>query len=167
MRFARFRRYFDRRTDSLTSVHTGSRGLGASILADKTKSEPNPYIAPDSPELGVYLEEHDYAVKWAIANRDLVAHRVKQCLILPSDSTEAAAESASPSNLCKIVDVTHNSVTKLPLTVGSDAEPRDLWIHRKGAAPTGNGIAPCPGSRGHFSWLLKPLGNGEYNGQCL
>ena len=147
----------------MTLVHTGSRGLGASILADKTKSESNPYISPDSPDLALYLEEHDYAVKWAIANRDLVAHRVKQCLIPPSDSAEA--ESSSPSTLRKIVDVTHNSVTKLPLTVDSDAEPRDLWIHRKGAAPSGDGIVPCSGSRGHFSWLLKPLGNGEYNGQ--
>lgn len=81
----------------------------------------------------------------------------------PSDSAEE--QSPSPSNLGKIVDVTHNSVTKLPLTV--DAELKDLWIHRKGAAPTTEGIAPCPGSRGHFSWLLKPLGNGEHNGQCI
>ena len=140
-----------------TLVHSGSRGLGGSILSTHTTEESNPYLPPDSPLLHPYLAEHDHAVKWAIANRDLLAHRIKQCLFSPSETTD------TPSvDLGKILDVTHNSVTKHTLKLAG--EIRDVWIHRKGAAPADQGIAPCPGSRGDFSWLLQPVGDGEYNG---
>ncbi|KAJ6596977.1 release factor H-coupled R [Mycena vulgaris] len=143
-------------------VHTGSRGLGASILSAETANESNPYIPPDSPHLAEYLIEHDYAVRWAVANRDLVAHRIKQC-IMPSslDSNEDPAQ----LDLRKIVDVTHNSVTKHALAVGDST--CELWVHRKGAAPADQGVAPCPGSRGDFSWLLQPTGDGQYNAFSL
>jgi release factor H-coupled RctB family protein len=137
-------------------VHTGSRGLGASILADQTRTESNPYLPPDLPQLSTYLAEHDYAVQWAVANRDLVAHRVQECM---SPSLESD-QSGQP--LRKIVDVTHNSVTKHPFTLNNDQ--KELWVHRKGAAPTDKGFAPCPGSRGHFSWLIEPHGDGQFNG---
>ena len=47
----------------VTKVHTGSRGLGASILMEQTKVESNPYFSRDSPQLPIYLAEHDYAVQ--------------------------------------------------------------------------------------------------------
>lgn len=135
-------------------VHTGSRGLGASILARQITSECNPYIPPDAPHLSAYLAEHDYAVKWAEANRDLVAHRIMQCIYSPSDLDDSLGPSALLSNnLEKIIDVTHNSVTKDSLTVGE--ETRELWVHRKGAAPADQGVVPCPGSHGDF---FSPLG---------
>lgn len=108
----------------------------------------------------MYLTEHQYAVQWAIANRDLVAYRFKQCIFARLDSDESTLP--QPSELRKIVDVTHNSVTKQFLTVGD--ELREFWVHRKGAAPA-TGAAPCPGSRGDFSWLLEPIGDGQLNGQ--
>jgi release factor H-coupled RctB family protein len=141
-------------------VHTGSRGLGSSILAGETTTESNPYIPPDSPHLQEYLTEHDYAVRWAVANRDLVAHRIEQC-IMPS--LEDAGE--VQLNLKKIIDVTHNSVTKHALSVRDTT--RELWVHRKGAAPADQGIVPCPGNRGSFSWLLRPTGDGQYNGAAF
>lgn len=141
----------DSRCLTFPIVHTGSRGLGASILSAETVDESNPYIPPDSPHLPEYLIEHDYAVRWAVANRDLVAHRIKEC-IMP-DTTTGDADHAK-LDLKKIVDVTHNSVTRIG----------DRWIHRKGAAPATEGVAPCPGSRGDFSWLLQPTGDGQYNG---
>ncbi|KAJ7109460.1 release factor H-coupled R [Mycena epipterygia] len=146
-------------------VHTGSRGLGGSILSAETANESNPYIPPDSAHLQEYLIEHDYAVRWAVANRDLVAHRIKQC-IMPSlaDDPEHAVGSAQ-LDLKKIVDVTHNSVTKQTLAVGDTT--RELWVHRKGAAPADQGVAPCPGSRGDFSWLLQPTGDGQHNAYSL
>jgi release factor H-coupled RctB family protein len=147
----------------VTTVHTGSRGLGASILKDQTKTESNPYIPYDSPQLRIYLAEHDYAVQWARANRDLVAYRVKECLSLVSKPDQSGVP--QPSHLGKIVDVTHNSVTQHRFAI--DNESKDLWLHRKGAAPSTNGIAPCPGSRGHFSWLLEPTGDGQFNGEIL
>ncbi|KZP04562.1 release factor H-coupled R [Athelia psychrophila] len=145
-------------------VHTGSRGLGASILAKQTETQANPYIVPDTPAFDAYLAEHDYAVQWAIANRDLVAHRVRECML--GARLDAGKDAApSPANLAKIVDVTHNSATKQSVDV--NGERRELWVHRKGAAPTDKGVAPCPGSRGDFSWLLEPTGDGQLNVHSL
>lgn len=139
-------------------VHTGSRGLGASILGEQTSKYTNPYLEPESPEFNSYLVEHDYAVKWAVANRDLVAHRVRECLYGPEHPDVVGV------NLGKMIDVTHNSVTQHSVTVGD--ETQQLWIHRKGAAPNNKGIVPCPGSRGDYTWLLQPLGDGQLNGAC-
>lgn len=155
------------------AVHTGSRGLGAATLAQETLQESNPYIPPDSSHLAEYLTKHDYAVRWAVANRDLVAYRIKECLSAPldvhDDISNTTQERVSPQiglqsfDLEKIIDVTHNSVTQHQVTVGRDSHR--LWVHRKGAAPANQGIVPCPGSRGDFSWLLRPTGDGQVNGE--
>lgn len=65
--------------------------------------------------------------------------------------------------LGKILDVTHNSVTGCGYEV--EGEVISAWLHRKGAAPTDQGFVPCPGSRGDFSWILQPMGNGRINGK--
>lgn len=161
-------------------VHTGSRGLGASILRDVTKSDANPYYDPNHAELKSYLERHDYAVKWAQANRDLVAHRIKKCLFdqgpnpldaqddttINEEDEENVADDADPRTaLGKLIDVTHNSVVRGEWKV--DGTPTSLWIHRKGAVPSDQGFVPCPGSRGDFSWILQPLGDGQVNAHSL
>jgi len=162
----------------MLSVHTGSRGLGASILRHYTRSDSNPYLKLVHPEFQVYLEQHDHAVLWAKANRDLLAHRIRQCIFGqrsgpssddgdrdPESAVEAestSTESELREKLAKILDVTHNSVTRCGYEV--DGEMIDVWLHRKGAAPTDQGFVPCPGSRGDFSWILQPTGNGQLNG---
>ncbi|EIN09622.1 release factor H-coupled R [Punctularia strigosozonata HHB-11173 SS5] len=157
-------------------VHSGSRGLGASILEKQTRTSANPYIPPDSPELPAYVAEHDYAVAWAVANRDLIAHRISRCLF-PGDGGDDDQPDSDRLTLRKIVDITHNSVVRVDGTAPvlgdlSQAAPgeernRDVWIHRKGAAPADRGVAPCPGSRGDFSWLLMPTGDGANNAHSL
>ncbi|KAG8810095.1 hypothetical protein FRC19_004785 [Serendipita sp. 401] len=169
-------------------VHTGSRGLGASILRHYTRSDGNPYITSTHPEYRNYLEKHDHAVVWAKANRDLLAHRFKGCVFgsrgslgatgdadepvedtdIDNTETEAAAAEGyaeAKEDLQKILDVTHNSVSPSGFQV--DGESREVWLHRKGAAPSDQGFVPCPGSRGDFSWILQPLGNGERNAHSL
>jgi release factor H-coupled RctB family protein len=37
------------------------------------------------------------------------------------------------------------------------------WIHRKGATPTDGGLVVIPGSRGDFSYLVKPIGDQQAN----
>ncbi|EJD40593.1 release factor H-coupled R [Auricularia subglabra TFB-10046 SS5] len=140
-------------------VHSGSRGLGASILAQQTAGgNANPLLEPGTSACHAYLEQHDTAVRWARANRDLIAHRVRACL-MGADKQDVEHESA----LRKITDVTHNSVE--PCTLGGV----QLWVHRKGAAPTTteSGLVPCPGSRGAFSYLLSSVGDGERNAHSL
>jgi release factor H-coupled RctB family protein len=162
---------------TLPIAHTGSRGLGASILRHYTRSDSNPYFTPNHPEFQVYIEQHDHAVLWAKANRDLLAHRIRQCIFGERDEPsnegvdeddKAPVEESTPSaqdpreQLAKILDVTHNSVTRCGYEI--QREMIDVWLHRKGAAPTDRGFVPCPGSRGDFSWILQPLGNGQLNG---
>ncbi|CAG7854470.1 SubName: Full=Uncharacterized protein {ECO:0000313/EMBL:CCA69767.1} [Serendipita indica DSM 11827] len=159
-------------------VHTGSRGLGASILRDYTRSNANPYLIEEE-ERRVYLARHDHAVLWARANRDLVAHRIKACIFggRGSDSDEQgedekeAKDTAEPnykdylSELEKILDVTHNSVTLTGYE--HDGAFVDAYLHRKGAAPADRGFVPCPGSRGDFSWIVQPMGDGKQNAYSL
>ncbi|KAF8706751.1 tRNA-splicing ligase RtcB, partial [Rhizoctonia solani] len=146
-------------------VHTGSRGLGKSILQAHSHSNSNPFYAEGSSELDGYIEEHNYAVQWAVANRDLVAYRIASCLGLNLEDNAEHAQSR-PVMPEKLVDVTHNSVTRHRLTLGGQ-EAQEVWVHRKGAAPADMGVAPCPGSRGDFSWLLQPVGDGNDNAHSL
>jgi release factor H-coupled RctB family protein len=60
-------------------VYTGSHGLWSSILRSFTKSDANPYFITGSAELRTHFDQHDYAIKWAQANHDLVAHCIKYC----------------------------------------------------------------------------------------
>lgn len=166
-------------------VHTGSRGLGSSTLRSFTKSDANPYFTPASAEFQTYLDQHDHAVKWAQANRDLVAHRIKYCLfekepnpldaeegddtempaIVEADESKAleGEPEADPREaLGRLLDVTHNAVARQGWVISGKAQ--EVWIHRKGAAPSDQGFIPCPGSRGDFSWILQPSGDGQING---
>jgi len=62
----------------------------------------------------------------------------------------------------KLLDVTHNAVVRQGWIV--DGQAQEVWVHRKGAAPSDQGFIPCPGSRGDFSWILQPTGDGQING---
>lgn len=135
-------------------VHSGSRGLGQSILrnhVDCFGTEPlllgSAYsLEKEQAEADArrYLMRHNYAARWAVENRRLIAHRF--CGRLSLDYKP-------------ILDVTHNMV--LPLT-GDQAKALGLestgsyWIHRKGASPTDKGLVMIPGSRGSLSFLVRP-----------
>ncbi|KAH7097153.1 release factor H-coupled R [Auriculariales sp. MPI-PUGE-AT-0066] len=145
----------------LLMVHSGSRGLGASILQRQTTTNANPRLDPGSEACDAYLSQHDAAVRWGRANRDLIAHRIAHCL-LGSDPEEDEEMHA----LEKIADVSHNAVEAV-----INEQHETVWIHRKGAAPSrghvGSGIVPCPGSRGTFSYLLRGVGDGSRNAHSL
>ncbi|MDB6121700.1 MAG: hypothetical protein JWQ71_693 [Pedosphaera sp.] len=122
----------------LLLIHSGSRGLGESILrayVDQHKAEG---VAADSTEAMKYLEQHDKALLWAKANRALIAHRF-------------AAALGSPAN--KVLDGSHNSITRHELA------DETVWIHRKGASPADAGPMVIPGSRGTLSYLVLPQGD--------
>ncbi|MCP4686992.1 MAG: RNA ligase RtcB family protein, partial [Desulfobacterales bacterium] len=56
-------------------VHSGSRGIGEALLRRHTERHGAGGLAEDSEEARAYLEEHDHALKWAVVNRALIAHR--------------------------------------------------------------------------------------------
>ncbi|EIK0614792.1 RNA ligase RtcB family protein, partial [Salmonella enterica] len=82
------------------------------------------------------LAEHDDALAFARSNRALIARRILQQLRAEGEPR---------------LDVAHNFVE--PCTVAGEAG----WLHRKGATPDGQGLVIIPGSRGDYSWLVKPV----------
>jgi len=126
----------------LLLVHTGSRGLGETILRQEAARTGGTGLPVPSAEAERYLAAHDDAVRWAEANRSLVAERM-----------------AGDLGVClrPILDVRHNFVE----TSG------DTLVHRKGAAPHNRGPVVIPGSRGALSYLVEPTGDGESVGHSL
>jgi release factor H-coupled RctB family protein len=121
-------------------VHSGSRGLGESVLRDYVAEHQASGSDPESFAAAAYLQGHDLAVRWAKVNRKLLAERFAQAL---------GAEVSS------LWDGRHNSITSCEL----DGET--VWVHRKGAVVAEDEAVMIPGSRGSLSYLVKPLGDGE------
>ena len=96
-------------------VHSGSRGLGESLLRRHTDRFKAGSLMMESNEANAYLTGHNHAVLWARANRELIASRFLEQL---------------HSGYRKIVDCCHNSVTPI------DSVSQGRFLHRKGAAPS-------------------------------
>ena len=112
-------------------VHSGSRGLGESILRGHVDKHKGAGLVTNTDDFETYVKAHDQAVDWAVLNREIIARRF--CNALAMDHQRK-------------LDVCHNSVT--PYEGG--------WLHRKGAAPADKGLIMVPGSRGSLSYLVKP-----------
>ena len=112
-------------------VHSGSRGLGYSIL-EEVLSRGEAALDPGSDEGRVYMDAHDHAVQWAKLNRRIIAER---------------AAAAARADLRPVNDLPHNMVVR----------DGALALHRKGAAASDRGLVPVPGSRGTLSYLVEPL----------
>jgi release factor H-coupled RctB family protein len=127
-------------------VHSGSRGLGESILRAYVEVHQANGVNADSLAAAAYLREHDLAVRWAKANRSLIARRFVEAL---------GAESQLLWDGC------HNSITRC------ENEGEAVWVHRKGAVATQGEPVIIPGSRGSLSYLVKPLGDGASHAWSL
>jgi len=121
-------------------VHSGSRGLGESVLRDYVTEHAASGADAESFAAAAYLQSHDLAMRWAKVNRKLLAERFAQAL-----DAEASV----------VWDGCHNSITPREL----DGET--VWVHRKGAVVADDEAVMIPGSRGSLSYLVKPLGDGE------
>lgn len=142
-------------------VHSGSRGLGETILRDHVAEHRANGVSADSVAAEEYLRGHDFAVRWAKANRELIAHRFAATL---GAVTEC------------LWDGCHNNIT--PVEVGSArcadrTSQRDVptnktaWLHRKGAVDATADFVVIPGSRGTLSYLVKPTGDGKSHAWSL
>jgi release factor H-coupled RctB family protein len=127
-------------------VHSGSRGLGESVLRNHVAQRSGDGVKAESLAAREYLRGHDHAVRWARANRELIARRF------------GAALGTEPQ--C-VWDGCHNSITRYETGDGT------VWVHRRGAVIADGGPVVIPGSRGSFSYLVKPTGNGESNAWSL
>lgn len=120
----------------LLLVHSGSRGLGEAILREQVDRFSHAGLEAGSPEAEHYLARHDGALRFAEANRQLIARRIL-------DRLRADGE--------QLLDVNHNLVSAA--TLGGV----DGWLHRKGATPADQGVMVIPGSRGDYSYLVAPV----------
>lgn len=117
-------------------VHSGSRGLGQSILVEHISRHNHEGLNLEDADFQDYLAKHDEAVLWAELNRELIAQRFIQAI-----NTEGNCA----------LDINHNLVSPKHIA-GVEG-----WLHRKGATPSDKGYVVIPGSRGDYSYLVKPL----------
>jgi release factor H-coupled RctB family protein len=120
-------------------VHSGSRGLGERVLREHVDEHHGNGVATDSLAAQEYLHGHDFAVRWARANRALIAQRFVSTLGAEADC---------------LWDGGHNSI------IAHESAGETVWIHRKGAVTAEGGFVVIPGSRGALSYLVKPIGEG-------
>jgi release factor H-coupled RctB family protein len=127
-------------------VHSGSRGLGESILRAHVDQHFGEGVEADSFAAEDYLRGHDFAARWAKVNRELIAHRFTAAI-------GAEAE-------C-LWDGCHNSITR------RESDGGEVWVHRKGAVAADSNFVVIPGSRGSLSYLVKATGDGESHAWSL
>jgi release factor H-coupled RctB family protein len=143
-------------TRAFLLVHSGSRSLGQKILQAQMKREETEEKSTSKSRKGItigtisgntYLSRHDFACNWARSNRKLIAKRFHDSLNIPFNSST------------KILAVWHNSVTPVKIDSFDESKfcnKKDIWVHRKGAAPSDQGYIIIPGSRGAYSYLVLP-----------
>jgi len=155
-------------------IHSGSRGLGHQVCEDhlralQTVSHKYGIELPDrqlcsapidSPEGGAYLAAMSAAANFAFANRQVMAHWVRESV--------ACALNVAPdrTGLNTVYDVCHNIAKFETFVVGG--RQRRLCVHRKGATrayPAGHPQTPAvyrdvgqpvliPGDMGRYSYVL-------------
>lgn len=121
-------------------VHSGSRGLGEACLRSYVAESLASGSDAESFAAVTYLRDHDLAVRWAKANRALIARRFVEALGAQADC---------------LWDGCHNRITR------RETDGEMLWVHRKGAVATEGEPVMIPGSRGSLSYLVQPMGDGE------
>jgi release factor H-coupled RctB family protein len=127
-------------------VHSGSRGIGEVVVRDYTDERHGNGVSVDSFAAEEYLRGHYFAVRWAQANRKLIAQRFVAAL---------GAEVECVWDGC------HNCITR------QETDGETVWIHRKGAVEVDRDSIVIPGSRGSLSYLVKPIGHGESHAWSL
>ena len=122
-------------------VHSGSRGLGQSILVNHVTTHNHNGLnvsdtGNDGDDFTDYMAKHDEAVRWAELNRELIAMRFLEAIRAKGTCT---------------LDVNHNLVSP------KEIDGIQGYLHRKGATPSDQGYVVIPGSRGDYSYLVKPF----------
>lgn len=127
-------------------VHSGSRGLGQAILSSHLKEFSSRGLEAGSDAKLMYFIRHDKALKWAKANRALIANRIAGNL---------------RTDTVLISDTAHNLITR------ETWQGENAFIHRKGASEVNEGPVLLAGSRGTFSYLVQPLGDHQTTGMAI
>lgn len=148
-------------------IHSGSRNLGYQVakhyndmakeLNEKwftrvSSSWDLAFLPLDTTEAGDYINEMNYCVQYALANREAMLARVRESI---SDVVAGLIDFEIPINIA------HN-YARMENHFG-----RNVMIHRKGATSARNGeIGIIPGSQGTASYIVRGLGNPDSFMSC-
>lgn len=158
----------------VVQIHSGSRGLGHQVCSDYVKAfqksvrryglnlpDRELVCAPvSSPEGQEYLSAMNAAANYAFANRQVLAHRIRESFAL------ALAGKIRRHQIYQIYDIAHNMARIETHRV--EGKRISLCVHRKGATralgPGSPALPPdyrdvgqpvlVPGSMGTASWVL-------------
>lgn len=117
-------------------VHSGSRGLGGAVLRTHVERFGHGGLPSGSAQADAYWQQHEAAIAYAQLNRRLIAQRMANAL---------------RTELEPVLDISHNHV--LPY----GWRGAQGFLHRKGATPADQGLVVIPGSRGDYSYLVRPV----------
>ncbi|MBE7465915.1 MAG: RtcB family protein [Planctomycetes bacterium] len=146
-----------------STVHSGSRGLGAAIAAHHgqaararntltARREPLPYFEAGGADARAFFSDLEWALEFARQNR----LRMQELVV------EALSELAQqPLETADRFDLPHNLIT---LEVH---EGKRLFVHRKGAMPAQSGVRGIvPGSMGTASYIVEGRGHPASYASC-
>ena len=147
-------------------VHSGSRNIGYKVaehynktakalnakwFADFSIKTDLAFLPVDTTEGQDYLAEMQYCVDFALSNRSLMMHRIK----------EAILESFPSTTFGDMINIAHN------YAAFETHYGQEVIVHRKGATSAREdetGI--IPGSQGTKSYIVRGLGNPESFMSC-
>ena len=139
-------------------LHSGSRGVGNKIAVHHIKVAQEmcdkyfidlpdrdlAYLVEGTPEFDAYINEMDWAQKFAYLNREVMMSRVK----------DAFEHHAGPFDVLQEVNCHHNFTRK------EQHFNQSVWLTRKGAISARKGEwGLIPGSMGTASYVVQGLGN--------
>lgn len=146
-------------------IHSGSRNLGKQVADyyNNLAKELNKkwfssvdvksdlaFLPTDTQEAKNYIQEMQYCVDFALANRELMIKRIQESFKKHIDCS-----------FDEVINIAHN-YARLENHFG-----KNVWIHRKGATSAKLGeIGIIPGSQGTSSYIVKGLGNTESFMSC-
>ncbi len=147
-------------------IHSGSRNLGLQVAnyynniakefnlknySQVPKEWDLAFLLIDSREARRYLEEMQYCLDFALANRKLMMDRIINIF----------QEEFRYVNYDEPINIHHNYVTQ------EHHFGKNVWVHRKGATLAREGIRGIiPGSQGSSSYIVKGKGNLESFTSC-
>ncbi len=147
-------------------IHSGSRNLGHSVAewynnaakrlneryySSVTKSQDLAFLPIETPEAKDYLVEMNYCIEFALANRQLMMHRM----------VEALQEVVGDFDHDEIINKAHN------FAAWENHFGQNVMVHRKGATRARAGeLGMIPGSQGTSSYIVRGLGNAESFASC-
>ncbi|KAH7130612.1 tRNA-splicing ligase RtcB-domain-containing protein [Dendryphion nanum] len=138
--------------DVILLVHSGSRGYGADILKKYTAGS-HVSLKEGNESMRLYMAEHDQAIRWAKANRDLIAVRFLACLE-PGEEAWQSGRNAPTNGATidssiisqtkamirerRVVDISHNNVERVKWPPSSQAQsaPAQPMVEEVADIPT-------------------------------